>query len=256
MKKIGIYKITNPKGKIYVGQSINIEDRWKMYKRLKCKKQPKLYNSLKKHGPENHLFEIIEECTLEQLTLKEINYKKDMVNEIGWKNVLFCDIYDRGIGGLRSISTRQKISKGNTGKKRSEEYKLNISLKNKGRKQSKETIEKRALKNTGKKRSEETKQKISISNTGKKRSEETKNKLSLRDCYLDFERSKKIKENRNHKNIGKKLSKIVLQIDPNTLQTIKEWISRTEIYNSGLKGIVGAISRQKIYKGYIWKYKN
>lgn len=255
MKKIGIYKITNPKGKVYIGQSINIEDRWKMYKKLKCKKQPKLYNSLKKYNPENHIFEILEECLIEQLTIKEIFYKQQFIDKFGWNMVLFCDIYDRGIGGLRSISTRQKISQGNKGKKRSEEYKLNISLKNKGRKQSKETIEKRILKNTGKKRSEETKKKLSISNKGKKRSEETKKKLSERECYFNPERSKKIKKNRNHTLIGKKLSKPVLQIDPYTMKIIKEWPSRTEIYNSGLKGIVGAITRQKIYVGYLWKYK-
>ena len=36
---IGIYKITNPKGKIYIGQSINIENRFKVYKRYNCKGQ-------------------------------------------------------------------------------------------------------------------------------------------------------------------------------------------------------------------------
>ncbi len=31
---IGIYKITNPEGKIYIGQSIDIDRRFKEYKRL------------------------------------------------------------------------------------------------------------------------------------------------------------------------------------------------------------------------------
>lgn len=30
----GIYKIISPTGKIYIGQSIDIEKRWKAYKRL------------------------------------------------------------------------------------------------------------------------------------------------------------------------------------------------------------------------------
>lgn len=35
---IGIYKITSPTGKIYIGQSKNIPDRIKRYKGLRCKK--------------------------------------------------------------------------------------------------------------------------------------------------------------------------------------------------------------------------
>ena len=73
---IGIYKITNPNNEIYVGQSTNIENRWnKDYKTLRCKTQPKLYNSLKKYGPENHKFEIVEECVIEQLLMRETYYK-------------------------------------------------------------------------------------------------------------------------------------------------------------------------------------
>jgi len=73
MVKIGIYKIVSPSEKIYIGQSINIEKRWeKNYKTLKCKTQTKLYNSLKKYGPENHIFEVIEECLENQLDEREI----------------------------------------------------------------------------------------------------------------------------------------------------------------------------------------
>ena len=69
---VGIYKITNPKGKVYIGYSKDIENRFKYYKRLNCKGQRKLYNSLKKYGPDNHIFEIVEECNLVDLNLKEI----------------------------------------------------------------------------------------------------------------------------------------------------------------------------------------
>ena len=62
---IGIYKVTNPKGKSYIGQSINIEKRWRTYEKAhpnELKEQRKLLNSLKKYGPENHTFEIFEIC--------------------------------------------------------------------------------------------------------------------------------------------------------------------------------------------------
>ena len=71
---IGIYKITNPSGKIYIGQTVNIEKRFKEYKNIHVtiRQQIKIYNSLKKYGSENHIFEIIEECLLEQLDEREI----------------------------------------------------------------------------------------------------------------------------------------------------------------------------------------
>jgi group I intron endonuclease len=68
---IGIYKIINPKGKIYIGQSINIERRFREYNRLQCSQSKKIYNSLKKYGVDKHTFKIIEECSLDQLDNKE-----------------------------------------------------------------------------------------------------------------------------------------------------------------------------------------
>ena len=71
---IGIYKITSPTGKIYIGQSTNIENRKYYYSSIKCNKQHKLYNSLQKQGWEQHMFEIIEECSLDQLNEREIHW--------------------------------------------------------------------------------------------------------------------------------------------------------------------------------------
>jgi group I intron endonuclease len=75
--KIGIYKITNPKNKLYIGKSKDIETRFNSYKKIQhCKQQRKLYNSLKKYGPENHIFEIIEECSYSELNNREIFWIK------------------------------------------------------------------------------------------------------------------------------------------------------------------------------------
>jgi len=84
---IGIYKITNPKGKIYIGQSININRRFKEYKKLQCTQSVKLYNSLKKYTPENHIFEILEECSIEQLNDKEEFYIKFFNSHIKGLNI-------------------------------------------------------------------------------------------------------------------------------------------------------------------------
>lgn len=116
---IGIYKITNPKGKIYIGQSINIESRKRTYQYSKSyitSIGPKIYNSISKYGWEAHNHDIIEDCTLEQLNERETYWKQYYVNQEGWKNMLFCGLHDNG-GGPKSKETKDKISKGKLGTK-------------------------------------------------------------------------------------------------------------------------------------------
>jgi group I intron endonuclease len=71
---IGIYKITSPTNRVYIGSSNDISNRWCSYKNLKCLTQTKLYRSFLKHGVDNHVFEIIEECEVNQLLEKERYY--------------------------------------------------------------------------------------------------------------------------------------------------------------------------------------
>ena len=60
MKKSGIYKITNPKGEIYVGCSKDLDKRKNDYKLFKIKTQPLILESLFTYGWANHIFEILE----------------------------------------------------------------------------------------------------------------------------------------------------------------------------------------------------
>jgi len=81
---IGIYKITNPKGKVYVGQSIDLTKRIKSYRNAKCKHQILLWRSLSEYGFWSHKIEIIEECSKERLNEREIfhikKYKGNSMN--------------------------------------------------------------------------------------------------------------------------------------------------------------------------------
>lgn len=75
-KKTGIYKITEiATGKCYVGQAIDVASRWRQHiKRGLGAEAPtrnKLYPAMKSIGVENFTFEIIEECTREELDAKE-----------------------------------------------------------------------------------------------------------------------------------------------------------------------------------------
>ena len=109
---IGIYKIINPKGKIYIGQSTNIENRFKHYKSVDCKRQIKIYRSLIKYGVKNHVFEIIEECNEEQLNEREIHWGK-YYNVLG-KNGLVLRLGESN--GKCSEITKKKIGINNKNK--------------------------------------------------------------------------------------------------------------------------------------------
>ena len=74
--KIGIYKITNiQNNKCYVGQSVDIAERWKQHiKRGVGADTPtrnKLYPAMQEIGPENFTFELIEECSVAKLNERE-----------------------------------------------------------------------------------------------------------------------------------------------------------------------------------------
>jgi group I intron endonuclease len=170
---IGIYKITSPTNRIYIGQSINIEKRFKDYINLKnCKNQIKLYNSFLKYGVENHKFEIVEECNIDLLNNKERYYQD-----------LFCVITKNGLNCILTNSdsktkvfseeTRNKISNSNKGKK------IGVLNPFYGKKHNKETGIKIGLANSRRIISEETRKKISLAGKNKTQTQDAKNKISL-----------------------------------------------------------------------------
>lgn len=144
---IGIYKITSPKGRVYIGQSREIENRFSSYKREKeaNKTQVRLIRSFNKYGVGNHTFEIIEECEIDQLNIRERFWQ---------------DHYDVLNGGLNCILTETDIL---------------------SRVYSNETKERRSGENHwawGKTMSEDSRKKMSESAKLRKASVKTKEKLS------------------------------------------------------------------------------
>lgn len=70
---IGIYEIRNlVNGKVYIGQSVDIEKRLKGHREHETNEH--LKNAFKKYGLENFSFSIIKECSIEDLNLYELWY--------------------------------------------------------------------------------------------------------------------------------------------------------------------------------------
>lgn len=140
MKICGIYKITSPSGKIYIGQSTDINRRFYQYKKLACKKQPVLYNSLIKYGVEAHIFEIIEECEEDMLNERE-SYFIELHSS--YRNGMNCSL-----GGELSPSKlpEVRLKQSETRKRKFAEGTLKNPMQGKsgmlGKKHTEETIEK------------------------------------------------------------------------------------------------------------------
>lgn len=190
----GIYGLRNKTtGKWYVGQSVDIFERWRDYQMLRCKNQTKIYHALLKYGYDNFEKIVIEEIPSSDWVL---DYR-----EMYWirKYNSVNSGYNIAEGGGVGISFR--------GRKHSEETKKKMSAWQIGRKRTAETIEKMRKSLTGKKygpKSKETKEKIRLSNVGKIVSEETKRKLSASKQNISIETRMKLSASNKGKQAGEK----------------------------------------------------
>ena len=120
----GIYKITNPKNKNYIGQSINLEKRLYKYKHGDYKRQFLLSRSFEKYGYDNHAIEVLWKEEVTEST--DLNELRSILNvlEIGYikhfnSTDTSCGLnLDHG-GGVFNLSILGKIrhSEGMCGEK-------------------------------------------------------------------------------------------------------------------------------------------
>lgn len=204
----GIYRIESPSNKIYIGQSVNIKNRWKQYRVIKrWDAQPVIGNSFKKYGIDNHVFSVAIECP-ETISPNQLtSLEKALIHIIKITNtngVLNCA---SPINGHRfSKESKEKMSvvqktiaaktpRWNAGKKNvytaeANEKRSRALMGHSCSEKVKESnrIKKKGNKNRlGKAHSDETKNKISVSkkanptpiwNKGKKWGEESRKKMS------------------------------------------------------------------------------
>lgn len=246
----GIYKITSPSGRIYIGQSKNIYKRWNSYYNLKdIDKQIKLHNSFKKYGVKNHKFEIICTCDFEHLNIKE-RYYQDFYDVIGPKglNCLLTKTNEKP--RVSSMETRQKISNSLRGRVVTEQMKEKLREKRKLYICTSETKEKLRISHLGYIMPEEQKRKISESNKNKVRSEESKLNISVKN------KGKKRSEEQKQK-LSFAKSKTVYQYSL-TGEFIKEW-KNTIMASKELKISRTSINyvcnnKKENFKGFVWSY--
>ena len=75
----GIYLITNKvNGKKYVGQSIDIEERWKRHIIASKKSELHIHRAIRKYGIDNFDFSILEECSVDKLDEREIYWISEL----------------------------------------------------------------------------------------------------------------------------------------------------------------------------------
>lgn len=257
---VGIYKIENPKGRIYIGQSKDIEVRWKDYRSLRCKGQRKLYYSLNKYGIDRHIFTVQEECTLDMLNERERYWQEyyrvlegglnlEINKTTGTKRILSLEtrqrMSDAQKGKTQSESTKKKIQETRAQRgigAHTEEAKRKISEALKKRVRTQETFEKIATKNRGQKRTEEARRRMSDSKLGTKNSEQVK---------LNKSQAAKTKKNAGNLHSCKSIGQYSIEGS-----LIKNWTSMSEAareLNVSVTSISTSVKTNKLGVGYFWK---
>lgn len=149
-KFCGIYKITSPNGRCYIGKAVDIYKRWSYYNSSNRKRQPLLFRSLNKYGRDAHIFEIIHECEEKWLNFLEMFY------------IRLYQSFDKKYGMNSTLG-----GDGIYGYKHTEETKIKIARYGENHHQ------------FGKPRTPESREKMRNSHLGKTLSKETREKLSV-----------------------------------------------------------------------------
>lgn len=227
-----IYKITSPTGRIYIGKTTRLNDRMSYYRNNNKGGQKILDSSIEKYGWNQHIFEVIDEAPVEQLSELEIKYIKEF-NTFHYDNPNGMNLTRGGEGIL-------------------------------GKRHSQETIDLMIAKRTGTKHSEATKKLMSDLKKGKApvgyvRTE--KHIQRLKEINL----GRIVTEDEVNRRKQARLNRLIeqheaiLQIDIEG-NIVKEWqILPKDIakhFNICDTNIIRCLNnKQNIASGYIWKYK-
>jgi group I intron endonuclease len=174
---IGIYKITSPTNKVYIGQSVDVNNRFIQHKKDSKRKKSRLYSSMRKHGFDNHFFEIIEICSINLLNERE-RYWQEFYNVLGVNglNLRYTATDDKS--GYLSDETIAKLKNKDVTYMYGNDFRTGIKHTEQIKNQIKNTLKDNAKKDNYK---NAMTGKFGNLNPfyGRKHTEETKNKISL-----------------------------------------------------------------------------
>jgi group I intron endonuclease len=236
MSKIGfIYKITSPTGRVYIGKTTRLNDRISYYRNNNKGGQKMLDSSIKKHGWDQHKFEVIDEAPADQLNDLEIRYIKEH-NTFHYDNSNGMNLTRGGEGTL-------------------------------GRKSSPEAIAKQIAKRIGTKRSDATRKLMSDLKKGKApkgafyvRTEKHLEILRQNNINRVVPEEEIIRRKQTRLNRLIEQHEAILQIDPTTGDVVKEWVMLpkdiAKHFNVCDTNILRCLNGyNKVSLGHIWKYK-
>lgn len=265
----GIYSITSPSGKQYIGQAKSFKRRWweHLYRLRDGKHHCKgLQNAFSKYGEDALVFSKIAIVPVEQLDAREQEQIDSRARRMLYNVALFAAAPARGrkmceatrvaimlanVGRTKTPEERAKLAAANTGKKFSDAHRAALSEVRK--KQSQETRDKNSL--SQKARLEihphirlgailtaDTKAKISEAHRGKILSEEHRAAISA--------------GQRGKPRIN---SRAILCVDLDmrfpTIAAAKYWLHENGWPNAGTTSLCAACSgKQRIAYGYRWSY--
>jgi group I intron endonuclease len=220
---VGIYKITNPEGKSYIGLSKDIEKRFQSHKGLQFHRNNKLKESLIKYNWSSHFCEILEEVNISFLNRSEGNALLRK-RERYWINLYktFDDGLNENRGGSgcgsHTEESKQKISESLKGKPKPSDF---------GEKRSKDFY------------TDEWKKKLSEASKGKSR-------------------GRGISKNKGRISPNEGKGKPVLQYDKdmNFIQEYSSLKDASSLTNTPQPCISECLrGKHKTAGGYIWEYK-
>lgn len=232
-----IYKFTNRiNGKVYIGQTYNLQTRLNSHKSKALNTKNKFYNAVRKYGWENFELSILSTIT--------VNTKEELSTLLDKLEIEYIKQYNSYKSGYNS--TLGGHSK--RGYKLSEEF----SEKCKSRTYS-----------------DGTRKKMSISAKNRIISEETRLKLRNSAIKRNFSKYRELTISSRNKAIKRALGVPVLQLDINfniinrfdSISDAIKYIKNSISPNLTLVGIRKGLSRhctdetkKLLYKGFIWKY--
>jgi group I intron endonuclease len=235
---IGIYKITSPSGKIYIGQTTNYSKRHNAYKNHKCKGQPKLFASIEKYGFVNHTIEIVKECEVKDLNYYERYYQEYYESVLNGLNLRYTATTDKS--GFMSEETKKKMSDSGKGKIITEEWRKNLSIAGMNRRHT-----------------EEEKQKISQANKGKIKTPEHIAKIQA--TLKTMQMPKRSEETKALQSLNNGKSKKVNQYDleGNFINQFRSGSQASRELGISVMSISScALGKLKTGGGFVWKYEN